>query len=118
MGVLLALAGCGGSERQATSTPAPTASPTPARQKAMAGSPTVRIKGFAYTPAKLTARVGAKVTWIDEDASNHTVTFSTGPGDLGNVDEGGAVSATFEQPGTYAYVCQYHPNMKGTIAVR
>jgi len=45
------------------------------------------------------------VTWTNEDASNHTVTFEKGPGDLGNVDENARLSAAFDEPGRYPYVC-------------
>ena len=47
-----------------------------------------------------------------------TVTFDGGPGDLGNVDQNERVSTEFSSPGTYAYVCTYHPNMRGTVVVK
>jgi len=115
------LAGCGGDDeaQPAPSRPAATATPSAtAAPKASAGPAKVAIAGFEYEPGDLTVEPGAKVTWVNEDASNHTVTFEEGPGDLGNVDENGKLSASFEEAGRYAYVCQYHPNMKGTITVR
>lgn len=105
-----ALAGCG-SEKQASVMPAATATPAPAPAE-------VTIKGFEYAPRNLEVEAGAKVAWTDEDAANHTVTFKRGRGDLGNVSEGETVSARFTKAGRYAYVCQYHPNMKGTVTVR
>lgn len=116
------LAGCGGGEDRpaatqtpAAATPQATASATPTTSGAPAK---VRIKNFDFAPARLAVEAGTKVTWTNQDASNHTVTFAKAPGDLGNVDEKGKATATFQTPGTYPYVCQYHPNMKGTITVK
>jgi plastocyanin len=110
--VTSALVGCGG-EEPAT---APMAAASPAPTKAEAAR--VTIKDFEYAPRNLKVAAGTKVTWIDEDAANHTVSFARGPGELGNVSEGKTVSARFTKPGRYAYVCQYHPGMKGTVTVR
>lgn len=107
-----ALVGCG-AEKQASVVPTATAS-APAKAKPAK----VTIKGFEYAPRNLEVEAGAKVTWTDQDAANHTVSFSKGPGELGNVSEGKTVSTRFTKPGRYAYVCQYHPNMHGTVTVR
>jgi plastocyanin len=114
--VLAATVGCGGEEpAQRTTTSqtqaAATASPEPSRD-------VVAIAGFEFRPQRLTVRAGSRVTWVDKDASNHTVTFDGGPGDLGNVNPGERLRARFDESGTYAYVCQYHPNMRGTIVVK
>jgi plastocyanin len=109
----LALAGCG-SDAMMTASP-PMAAPTASMMRPPAR--TVRIAGFAFAPANLTVARGARVTWMDHDASNHTVTFTHGP-DLGNVDQGGKLSRRFDTAGTYAYVCRYHPNMRASITVR
>lgn len=77
---------------------------------------TVPIEGFAYRPATVTVARGARVTWIDRDRASHTV---TGTGwDLGNLDRGGRRSHTFTASGTYAYLCEYHPFMRGRVVVR
>ena len=101
-----AVLGCGGDDQRAG------AIATPAPKQDL-----VTIEGYEYGPKRLTVQVGAKVTWVDKDAANHTVTFDGGPGDLGNVDPNERVSAEFASAGTYAYVCQYHPNMRGTVVV-
>jgi plastocyanin len=113
---LAAATGCGGddpAERAAQATPSPTAT----TQMAEAKADRVTIEGYEFQPQRLTVAAGTRVTWVDKDAANHTVTFDDGPGDLGNVDPGERVSAEFTAPGTYAYVCQYHPNMTGTVVV-
>jgi plastocyanin len=116
-------AGCGEEERGAGSpapTP-PTATPTasPAAAEAADAKGTVAIKGFAYSPARVTVRRGSKVTWANEDAANHTVTFSEeGPADVGNLREGRSATVTFDERGSYAYICEFHPGMAGTVEVR
>lgn len=115
----LCTAGCGASSAKPAPSPAAatsSATPTPAAPARTRAA--VRIHGFAFHPRVLRVVVGARVTWRDGDAANHTVTFRRGPGDLGNVDPGKRVSARFDRPGTYAYVCRYHPNMHGRVIVR
>jgi len=116
------LAGCGGQDDEAQTAPdRPAATATPSATEApegSAGPAKIAIAGFDYKPGSLTVKAGTEVTWTNEDASNHTVTFEKGPGDLGNVDENARLSAAFDEPGRYPYVCQYHPNMKATITVR
>ena len=116
---LVVLAGCGGADTSGQSGPAARETPAPPSAPAPAGGPAkVAIADFEYRPRALEVAGGTKVTWVNRDSSNHTVTFAKGPGDLGNVDPKRRVSARFEEPGRYAYVCQYHPTMKGTVTVR
>jgi plastocyanin len=123
LAVLLPLAGCGAQAVPARST-APAAAAAPASHAA--GSATaakakttkVQIKDFEFKPGKVTIATGGRITWTNKDAANHTVTFKTGPKDLGNLNHGKSRSATFAKAGTYKYVCQYHPNMHGTVIVK
>lgn len=58
------------------------------------------------------------MTWTDEDASNHTVTFGdAGPKDVGNLREGRSATVKFDERGRYRYVCEFHPGMAGTVVV-
>lgn len=78
---------------------------------------TARIADFDYRPQKLTVRVGQRIWWRNADTVNHTVSFRRGPGELGNVDPGRSLRARFARPGTYRYVCRYHPSMMGRVRV-
>lgn len=84
---------------------------------AAAASQTVQITDSAFATPVLTIQVGDTVTWTNADDRPHTVTAGDGSFDSGNIDEGGTFSFTFTTPGTYAYLCQYHPDMTGTIVV-
>ncbi|MGV9937275.1 cupredoxin domain-containing protein [Streptomyces olivaceoviridis] len=84
------------------------------------GAAHITIKGFSYSPAKLTVKAGQKVTVVNEDSAAHTVTATQGRAfDTGRI--AGGKSGSFTAPskkGSYAFVCTYHPDMKGTLTVR
>ena len=77
----------------------------------------VEIVDFAYDPDPVTIQVGGKVIWQNEDAAPHTATADDGSFDTGIIEEGKIKSETFKEPGTYAYVCEIHPTMHGTVEV-
>jgi plastocyanin len=79
---------------------------------------TVSISNYEFTPASITVKAGTKVTWTNQDSVEHTVTGdgSDGP-QSGSLAKGDSYSFTFDKAGTYAYHCQMHPYMKGTVTV-
>jgi plastocyanin len=118
----LLLAACGGDSGNgggayggggAATTPAgPSASP--------AGGTAVTIRDFAFGPDKLEVPVGSTVTWTNEDGVQHTVTSAesddvdaatTGLFDSGLLSQGDTFSFTFEEAGTYYYLCTPHASM-------
>src|SRR5215213_3869759 len=78
----------------------------------------IEIKDYAFTPPKLTVSAGTTVTWTNNDAVPHTATASDGTFDSGNLNPGQSFAFTFAKPGDYAYACQYHAGMTGTIVVK
>jgi amicyanin len=80
---------------------------------------TVDIAGFKFKPASVTVKSGGTVTWTNNDSAAHTATLSSGAGafDTGTLDQGASKKVTFSGPGTYAYICAFHPFMKGTVVV-
>jgi plastocyanin len=79
----------------------------------------VTIKGFAFSPAAITVKVGTTVTWTNQDADAHTVTSQNNSGPLSSaaLNTGQTFSYTFTKPGTYAYLCTIHPFMTATVTV-
>lgn len=79
----------------------------------------VDIRDFAYQPNEIRVDVETTVTWTQRDSATHTVTsrqeglFSSG--DLAS--PGDTFEATFDEPGTYEYYCEYHSSMQGTVIV-
>jgi len=113
---VLALAGCG-SHGQAAAPPIhdmPSAADTPA--SAPVATTSVDIVNFAFTPAVITVRSGAAVTWTNKDADAHTVGITGAPVSR-PLQTGEAYVHTFGQPGTYSYKCTIHPQMRGTVVV-
>ena len=78
----------------------------------------VTIKDFAFSPAKITVKVGTKVTWTNQDSTPHTVTADSGSGpDSGTMNQGQTYSFTYDTVGSFPYHCNFHSNMTGTVEV-
>jgi plastocyanin len=98
--------------------PAPSASASSAASAKPAAPTVVHIKNFAFDPSSLTVAVGQTVRFVQDDDTSHTATASDKSFDSGNLDKGRSWTYTFDKAGTYAYLCTYHPYMKGTITVK
>jgi len=95
-------------------TPAKAGGGAGARERARVG-----MKNFAFAPARVEVSAGGRVTWTNRDESNHTATFaSEAVRDVDNLRSGKRASAAFAEPGAYAYVCEFHPTMTGTVIVK
>jgi plastocyanin len=88
--------------------------PTAAHQGAAVD---ISVVDFAFEPGTVSVPVGATVTWTNTGARPHTVTADDGTFDSGRLDPGEQFSQTFDQPGTFAYHCGFHPEMQGSIVV-
>jgi plastocyanin len=77
----------------------------------------VDIADFAYDPDPVRVQEGGKVIWMNEDAAPHTATADDGSFDTGTIEQGKIQSETFKEPGVYAYHCEIHPTMHGTVEV-
>jgi plastocyanin len=102
--------------------PSPAGEPAPAAQPALvvaAGAGTVAVADFSFTPASITVNVGDTVTWTNSGPDEpHTATANDGSFDTGDIPVGSSASHTFDQAGTFAYVCSIHPDqMSGTVTV-
>src|SRR5215207_199368 len=80
-----------------------------------AKSAAVTIKSFAFSPKTLPVKAGAKVKVTNKDGTTHTFTANKGAFDTGDIDGGSSATVTVKKPGTYAYHCNIHSSMKGTI---
>lgn len=92
---------------------------TPPAQSPQQGPHEVWIQGFSFNPPILTVDVGTTVMWTNKDGDLHDV-YSDPPGIFGQQlpGSGGTASHTFNQAGTYNYVCTLHAGMSGTIVVK
>ena len=81
---------------------------------------TVTIERSRFEPGTLEVAVGAEVTFENRDPYAHTVTSADDSAvefDSGEVPQGETFSQSFDEPGTYAYVCRIHPSMQASVVV-
>ena len=75
------------------------------------------VKSYRFDPKVIEIEAGDTVTWTNEDNFTHTVRVD-GQEDR-KVEQGESVSITFDEPGTYDYVCTLHSkDMDGTVIVK
>ena len=77
----------------------------------------VRMAGSRFAPVTITTAPGQTVRWFNDDTAPHTVSANDGTWDSGNVPPGASFERRFDVPGTFPYVCVYHPGMAGTVLV-
>ena len=95
----------------APSAPAPVAAPP-----ASGSSTALEIKNFKFSP--VTVKPGATITIANRDDAAHTVTADKG---AFNVKANAKATSSLKapaKPGTYAFFCAIHPEMKGTLTVK
>ena len=94
------LAGCGKADRAATTA-------------------AITISDFRYAPDPATVKAGRRISVRNRDDAPHTLTGRAAEAafDSGTIKGGRTGAVTFERPGTYAYVCEFHPFMRGTVTV-
>lgn len=83
---------------------------------------TIVMRGLRYSRPRLEITAGTRVTWLNRDPVEHTVTATDTTGENGRFDSGPIAygkswSRTFDTPGTYRYHCIPHPHMNGVIVV-
>jgi plastocyanin len=127
---VIGIAACGTTTATTTPPPATTSTPAmpamsamsmPATTSTTASAPVatnaVAIKGFAFSPANITVKVGTTVTWTNQDQDAHTVTATGGAFGSQALNTGAHYTFTFTKPGSYDYLCTIHPFMTATVVV-
>jgi len=80
-------------------------------------STTINIYNMAF-PSSTTVKKGTIVKWYNQDGYAHTVTSDDGTTfDSGNIAGGATFSYTAATVGSFAYHCNIHSNMHGTLVV-
>jgi plastocyanin len=123
--VAMISAACGGEQQSTppeTTTTAPLTTTTEAEATTTAAAddeaPTlsITIAGFRFSGDD-TGAVGETVQVTNSDSVGHTWTATDGAFHSGVIGSGETFNFTFEEPGTYPYFCQIHPEMSGTITI-
>jgi plastocyanin len=84
-----------------------------------AGGTEVEIVDFEFAPQELTVAAGTTVTWTNEDSAPHAVQDDSdlGADESEDLAQGDTFQLTYDEPGTYPYVCGIHNYMTGTVVV-
>jgi len=82
----------------------------------VAGGATITVANFQFSPADVEITVGQTVAF-NFTGGTHTASAVDGSWSSGEKSSGGNFEISFDQPGTYAFVCQIHGSMQGTITV-
>ena len=126
---LVAFAACGDDDDDTAATPAtgggatetpaaasPTTAATATTGTGTEDGPTVTVGDIFFNPDSLTIKAGDTVRWVWSGSLPHSVRLEdeTSPTHTGS----GEFEFTFNEPGTYDYVCGVHgESMPGTIIV-
>ena len=95
----------------------------------------VTIKNLQFVPESITVEAGTTIVWINKDPVDHDVTSGTAVTGRQTRDmektkfpdgrfhsqlfgQGEQFSVTLEEKGEYAYYCDAHPFMLGSIMVK
>jgi plastocyanin len=117
--VALAAAGCGSSNSSSTSSGSSSgaSTSTPAASSS-GGGVAIKMQNIAFDPKAVTVKVGQKITWTNDDSTDHNVTANSGADfKSDNFGKGGTFSFTPTKAGTIKYVCTIHPGMDATLTV-
>lgn len=112
---LAVIAGCGSS----SSTKSTTTTATPVTPAAAAvTSAKVAISNFKFVPPALTLKQGGKITFTNQDSTEHTATADDGTSfDSGTLKQGQSKTVTFAKAGTFSYHCAFHAFMMAKVVV-
>lgn len=77
---------------------------------------TVTIDKMAFSPVRISAKVGDIIEWVNKDAFAHTATVQGRWEVMLPVGKSGSI--TLDKVGDIDYFCRFHPNMKGRITVK
>ena len=78
---------------------------------------TITMGATTFVPNSAEISVGGTVTWVNTSGVVHDVDFGP-PSMLLSPFDTGQKSLTFDTAGTFAYRCNFHAGMTGTIVVR
>jgi plastocyanin len=115
--VALAAAGCGSSNDNSGSSSSST--PAASSSSSSGGGVAIKMQNIAFDPKDVTVKVGQKITWTNDDSTDHNVTADSGA-DFKSKDFGNGATFDFtpDKAGTIKYECTLHPGMTATITVQ
>jgi plastocyanin len=114
--LVLTLAACGGGDDDAGDSSAPAATAGAGGETAASGDSVIEISGFAFSGVT-SVPAGTVLTIANNDTAPHTFTADDGSFDTGTIQPGATAEITLATAGTFAYHCDIHASMTGSITV-
>ncbi len=116
------VAGCGDDEDSSSSSPPPPAATDPAAPEtetsASGDAVSVGMKDIKFVPDNITAKVGQKIVWTNNEAIPHNVTATDGADfESETLQQNDTYEYTPTKAGTIKYVCTIHSGQNGEIEV-
>jgi plastocyanin len=78
---------------------------------------TIVMEGTKFRTGNLQVPVGATVTWENRDSAPHDAAAEDDSWETETLEDGESGSVTFDEAGTWDYICTIHPSMKARITV-
>ncbi len=75
------------------------------------------MKDTSYKPGNLEVPAGAAITFTNEDGALHDAKAKDADWETGDLNKGDSETIVLNEPGEYAYYCEFHPSMKAKITV-
>jgi plastocyanin len=85
-----------------------------------AANVTITARDFFFNPSSVTIQVGDTVTWTNEQGFHNVLLGDSRlnqPGFPADPAWNPPPQQTFNEPGSYTFVCEVHPGMTGTVNV-
>jgi plastocyanin len=79
---------------------------------------TITMEGMRFQPEVVAVAPGDTLVWVNKDLVPHTATSTVGGFDSKTIAAAVSWSYTVRKKGDFAYICTFHPAMKGTLRVR
>jgi plastocyanin len=79
---------------------------------------TVTIVGMRFQPETITVARGDTIIWVNKDLVPHTATSEAGRFDSKDIEAEKSWRYTIRKRGEFAYICTFHPTMKGMLRVK
>jgi plastocyanin len=78
---------------------------------------TVTMEGMRFQPEVLAVVPGDTIVWVNKDLVPHTATSKIGGFDSNAILASESWTYTVRKKGDFAYICTFHPAMKGMLRV-
>jgi plastocyanin len=81
------------------------------------GGTAVSMRDFSFNPASVTVSSGDTISLTNEGEASHTFTIEEGAIDE-ELEPGASADVTIDlEAGDYEFICEFHPQMTGTLTV-